>query len=192
MGTSQPIRNLETLKVFKNYYLNENPNPRNYALIITGLNTALRISDILHLTWGKVYDFSEDRWNKHITLSEQKTGKLNCILINDEIKKALGKYKTCVESGKDDWIFSGLEGSHLPLSRAQAFRIVKSAAKYAGLGDGISCHSMRKTFGYQAWKQGVSPALLMEIFNHSSYQVTRRYLCIDQDDRDTVFENIRL
>ena len=61
-----------------------------------------------------------------------------------------------------------------------------------GKPEHISCHSLRKTFGYHAWKQSVPPAMLMDIYNHSSYQITRRYLGIDQDDKDQVFEKIRL
>lgn len=33
--------------------------------------------------------------------------------------------------------------------------------------------------------------MLMDIYNHSSYQITKRYLGIDQDDKDQVFEKIR-
>ena len=80
----------------------------------------------------------------------------------------------------------------MPISRYQAFRIIKKAATDTNLPEHISCHSLRKTFGYHAWKNGTPPALLMDIFNHSSYQITKRYLCIEQDDKDNVFFQINL
>ena len=57
MNTAQPIRNLEDLKNFKNYYKEIHPNTRNQLLVILGLNTALRISDLLTLRWEDVYNF---------------------------------------------------------------------------------------------------------------------------------------
>ena len=62
MGTTQPIRNRKELQKFSTYYQTVKPHPRNYALIILGLNTALRISDLLQLQWSDVYDFESVVW----------------------------------------------------------------------------------------------------------------------------------
>ena len=70
--------------------------------------------------------------------------------------------------------------------------IVKEAAAQTTNSRMVSCHSMRKTFGYHAWKQGTQPALLMGLFNHSSYDVTKRYLGIEQDEKDSVYLKIDL
>lgn len=192
MSTTQPIRNTEQLHMMKNYYLEQKPNARNYMLIVIGLNSALRISDILHLTCGDVYDFKCKELKTHIIVQEQKTGKINRIYINKEIRRTLN---CCVEfSHKKDssWLFESRLQKEQPLSRYQAYRLIKEAASAAGMDVGISCHSLRKTFGYHAWKQGTPPALLMNIYNHSAYQITKRYLGIEQDDKDEVFKKIKI
>lgn len=192
MSTTQPIKNKKDLQALKDYYRSKKPNPRNYLLIIMGLNSALRISDILHLTYGDFFDYQKKKWKSHLTLKEQKTGKTNCIYINREIHDALQRHSGYKEHFPTDYLFASRMHSEQPLSRFQAYRIIKEAASYAGMPEYVSCHSLRKTFGYHAWKQGVSPVMLMSIYNHSSYQITKRYLCIDQDDKDEVFLKIRL
>lgn len=88
------------------------------------------------------------------------------------------------------YLFPSPKKTDAPLSRFQAYRMIIDAAKAVGIEEHISCHSLRKTFGYHAWKQGREPVVLMAIFNHSSFAVTKRYLCIEQDDKDEVFRNI--
>lgn len=194
MSTTQPIRNQKQLQDFKNYYKEKNGNLRNYTLIVVGLNTALRINDILHLTWDTVFDGKQVR--KHIFIREHKTGKENCIYLNAETRNVLKAYyrntRKKTVSTENPYLFPSPRQTDKPLSRFQAYRIIRSAASQVDLNEHISCHSLRKTFGYHAWKQGVQPALLMTIYNHSSYRITMRYLCIEQDDKDEVFRNIRL
>lgn len=194
MSTTQPIRNKENLCSFKEYYLTQKPNGRNYALCVFGLNTALRISDILRLKWKDVYDFSQKAYLPHLTVTEHKTGKENKIAINSTLANVLDSQLFRKGTGclPENYLFQSRKGKNQPLSRSQAFRVVKEAACWAGMEQHISCHSLRKTFGYHAWQQGVQPALLMDIYNHSSYRITKHYLGIDQDDRDNIFLNISL
>lgn len=57
MSVTQPIRDITEIEKLKNYYFLEKPNLRNYTLICLGINSALRISDLLELNWQNVYDF---------------------------------------------------------------------------------------------------------------------------------------
>ena len=91
-----------------------------------------------------------------------------------------------------EYVFSKRTNPYKALSRSQAYRIVKEAAAHTSIEEAISCHSLRKTFGYFAWQKGIQPALLMHVFNHSSYEITRRYLGIEQDEKDMVYLNINL
>lgn len=195
MNTAQPIREKRDLENLKNYYGVINPNLRNKVLIIFGLNTALRISDILCLQWKEVYDFQYGEFRTHISLREQKTKKISIIKMNQNILDILNEYKEFIEITKkiepENYLFCH-KNKNIPISRIQAFRIIKEAGNYFEIPGNISCHSLRKSFGYHAWKNGISPVILVEIYNHSSYEITKRYLGIDQDERDRVFENIRL
>lgn len=190
MSTTQPIRNTKDLHCFKEYYLHVEPNPRNYTLIVLGLNTALRIHDLLHLKWSDLY--RDGRLKDHIYVVESKTGKENRIILNREARTVLDSYHSKTKDFRNPYIFCSARNPSGPLSRSQAYRVIRRAAEQVGLTDHISCHSLRKTFGYHAWKQGTPPALLMSIYNHSSYHITRRYLCIEQEDKDEVFMKIKL
>ena len=189
MSTTCPIRKEEDLQRFKNYYL-EKGNMRNYLLIVVGLNTALRIGDVLKLKWEDVYDEHWGRFRRHLHVVEQKTGKQNYIALNDCIISTL---EQCYHGQKgEEYLFCTNRHVNQPISRSQAWRIIRKAAEETGQDEHISCHSLRKTFGYHAWKQGVSPVMLMMIYNHSSYQITRRYLGIVQEEKDDVFYHIKL
>ena len=193
MSTTQPIRSKQLLHDFKDYYFTQQPNFRNYTIILIGLNTALRINDILHLTWGDVYCTEHSRFYTHLLITEKKTGKETRILINRELQKTLQSYRKTLSSVTDtDYLFPSPRKITSPLSRYQAYRIVRRAAEQVGIDDVVRCHSLRKTFGYHAWKMGTPPALLMEIYNHSSFQITKHYLGIEQDDKDAVFRDIQL
>lgn len=192
MGTTQPIRDKEELRKFVEYYQAVQPVPRNYALTVLGLHTALRISDILNLKWKDVYDFQKNRFLGHLTVLEKKTGKQSVIALNEHARKALEQYRLVCSPRPGDYIFSKKTDPQMPICRSQAYRIIKKAADATLYDTHISCHSLRKTFGHHAWKQGISPVLLMDIFNHSSFEITKRYLGICQDERDSIFLEIDL
>lgn len=196
MKAAEPIKKTNDLIKLKNYYKEIHPNPRNELLIILGLNTALRISDILALRWQEVYDFEQKEYRNHINIVEQKTGKTTQIYMNRNVLEALNHYRSYLKQNKrviekGDYLFTH-SNKNVPISRTQAFRIIKNAVDYYKISGVISCHSLRKTFGYHAWKQGASPVVLVNVFNHSSYQVTKRYLGIEQEDKDKIFQKIRL
>ena len=192
MGKTQPIKKADDVQRFKEYYL-EKKQIRNYTMVTLALNTSLRISDLLHLKWIDVYNFKANKYREHIDLVEQKTGKKNSIALNSEATKALELLRRTLDTFyQEAYIFKSRIGDNQPIRRICAFRIIKKAVNDLNLEGVISCHSLRKTFGYHAWKKGVPPALIMSIYNHSSIEITKRYLSIDQDDKDEVFLGMNL
>ena len=192
MCKTDPIRTSDDITRFKQYFL-EKGQIRNFTMITLGLNTSLRIGDLLGLTWEDVYDFKKRQYRGHISLTEQKTGKKNIIALNNEAKSALKKLENSLDTLEpDQYIFNSRVGKNQPIGRVTAYKIIQEAVEDLNLEGTISCHSLRKTFGYHAWKKGVPPALIMSIYNHSSIEITKRYLSIDQDDKDEVFLEMNL
>jgi len=186
---TDPIRDKTQLKRLAEFWLKRR-NFRNYALIVLGVYTALRITDLLALTWPDVYDFDAKEFRSHFTIVERKTGKQKTIALN---KKAILALRLCFQARRGDFIFANNRKKRLaPISRIQAWRIIKAAAEGIKIAGCIACHSLRKTFGYFAWKSGVLPVMLMDIYNHSSFDITRRYLGIAQEDRDQVYLGLSL
>ena len=81
MCTTEPIRKKKDLKKLAEYF-EKKGQVRNYAMVVVGYATGLRISDQLNLTWDDVYDFEQERFRTHIDLTERKTKKPKQIKIN--------------------------------------------------------------------------------------------------------------
>ena len=186
---TDPIRDQRELKALANYFLKRG-ELRNYCLVVLGAHTALRVSDLLGLTWEDVYDFARGRFRDHLVVIERKTGKTRCIALNREALHALSVY---YPRHKGKYIFSNLRKDEKPISRVQAWRIVRAAADELRLTGHIGCHSLRKTWGYNAWSRAkIRPEVIMMIYNHSSFAVTRRYLGITQDDLDLAYSRVHM
>ena len=189
MATTEPIRDKVQLKKLVDFYLQKGQF-RNYTLIIMGIYTALRISDLLQLKWVDVYDKQKQMFYHHITITEKKTGKTKTIALNKHVLETLHLY---FPHHYGEFIFASSRDHSHAISRVQAWRIVHTAVVEVGISDKIACHSLRKTWGYHAWTNGsVSPVVIMDIYNHSNYDTTRRYLGVAQDDLDKAYLEINL
>ena len=99
MKITQPIRDIAELKKIKRYYREVKPNKRNSLLVVCGLNTALRISDILKLRWKDVYNENLLSFKSHIDVKEQKTGKKTTVFINKNLKEKFGALYNAFQFG---------------------------------------------------------------------------------------------
>jgi integrase len=158
-------------------------------MLVLGLHTALRIADLLRLRWVDVYDWNSGAFKSHVTLVEKKTGKQKTIALNQAAVRAL---RLQLPKGREEFIFANNRKGSRAICRVQAWRIIRMAATAIKAIGRIGCHSLRKTFGYFAWKAGALPVMLMDIFNHSSFDTTKRYLGITQDDRDRIYLGMAL
>ena len=64
---------------------------------------------------------------------------------------------------------------------------MRNASEVLRFEERVSCHALHKAFRYRAWKSGVSPVVIMDMYNHSSLAVTQRCLGVTQDGRKSVY-----
>ena len=189
MAATEPIRDKNQLKALGEHFLKRG-QLRNYTLVVLGAHTALRISDLLRLKWVDVYDEGRGEFRAHVTIIEKKTGKTKTIALN---KQALHALRLYFPYRRGEFVIVSNRKNGKAISHVQAWRIIHAAVVAVGIMGKIGCHSLRKTWGYHAWtSKAVSPVVIMDIYNHSSYEVTRRYLGVAQDDLDRAYLGLEL
>jgi site-specific recombinase XerD len=189
MNTVEPIRDLHQIENMKKVLKGQ--SLRDWLLFTMGINTGLRISDLLVLSGGDVAD-DRGRPLDCVRVREKKTGKEKVFRLNQMVKKALEEYFRVQGFDPVKYLFISRNGNNRPISRVQAWEILNHAARTVGIKGAIGTHTLRKSFGYWAYKQGTDITLLMKIFNHSSESVTLRYIGITQDQVDNVYINLNL
>ena len=182
MELVEPIRDKDFIRRTKNELLKS--GYRDFLLFVAGINTGLRISDLLKL---RVVDVKD---KTHIEIKEAKTGKNKRFYINPTLKDCFDKYTDCMAS--DSFLFVSRNGTNKPLTRMQAYRIINTAVKATGIADKIGTHTLRKTFGYWHYQQFKDVAILQDIFNHSAPSVTLRYIGINDDMKDKTIAEFAL
>ena len=156
-------------------------NYKMSLLIALGCFTGLRISDILALRWKQILHVSE------FTITEKKTGKQRTLRLNPQLQRHIEEcYKQIQPIGTSSPILVSQKGTIFTIQRINVM-LKEIKKKYRLHVGNFSCHSLRKTFGRQVYTMsGDSAELalvkLMELFNHSSIAITKRYLGLRQEE----------
>jgi len=177
----EPIRDIGKIQEIKDYLLHR--SFRDYFLFVFGINSGLRISDILPL---RVLDV---KYTKHLKIKERKTKNIRKIIITHVLKNEIDKYT--YRMADSDYLFPSQKGNK-PISRIHAWQIINTAAKACGVEGAIGTHTLRKTFGYHFYQQSKDVAMLQYIFGHSSPSITLRYIGINDDMVDEALLNFSL
>ncbi|XUX03930.1 tyrosine-type recombinase/integrase [Lactiplantibacillus pentosus] len=165
----EPLRSQQEIAAFVNYARNGTHGERNALLILIGLNTGLRMSDILNLKVAQV------RYQDVVQITEKKTKKRRLILLT-RLRPQINHY---IEDLPDsEYLFTNRQ--HHPLSVNAVYKLFQTIARKMNRTD-IGTHTLRKTFGYHYYQQTHDIGTLMMIFNHSSEAITKRYIGLSQD-----------
>ena len=188
----QPIRDKKKIDTIKKILLAK--NIRDFCLFTLGINSGLRISDLLSLSIGNVVD-AKGKILDRITLREKKTNKAKDFPISNVASKAILDYlRTRIPYTANEPLFLSKKRKNgmAAIQRDQAYKIINGAAREIGLKEKIGTHTLRKTFGYHAYKSGIAIEVLQKLFDHSTPGITLRYIGITQDDLDDVYLNLNL
>lgn len=156
-------------------------NYKMSLLIALGCFTGLRISDILALRWKQILHVSE------FTIIEKKTGKQRTLRLNPQLQRHIAEcYEQINPIGENAPILVSQKGTIFTIQRINVMLKEIKRRYHLRVGN-FSCHSLRKTFGRQVYTMsGDSAELalvkLMELFNHSSIAITKRYLGLRQEE----------
>lgn len=161
--------------------LAKDENYKISLLVAIGCFTGLRISDILALRWKQILNTEE------FTIVETKTGKQRTIRMNAKLQQHITEcYQFIHPIGINAPILVSQKGTTFTVQRINI--ILKEVKKRYRLKiKNFSCHSLRKTFGRQVYNMNSDSAelalvKLMELFNHSSVAITKRYLGLRQEE----------
>lgn len=186
MNFVQPIREKNKIEEMKEE-LKKN-GTRDFMMFYTGINTGLRISDLVKLTRDDVRN-ADGSMKTHIVIIETKTKKQKRFPLFNGLLTEMEKYTRNMKAG--EYLFKSQKGNNRPITTTQAYRIIVSAGTNIGLKE-IGTHTMRKTFGYWHYQQYHDVAMLQKLYNHSSPSITLRYISIEQDEIDESYANFSL
>lgn len=183
----QPIRDLKQIETIKK--LLKLQNLRDYCLFVLGINSGLRISDLLKLTISDIIE--NGKIKDRIRLREKKTNKFKDFPLSEKAKQAIKEYLKTRNYKEYEPLFISRKNNGF-LLRGQAYKIINNVAKSVGIKEKIGTHTLRKTFGYHAYNNGYDITIIQKLFNHSSPSVTLRYIGITQDELDDVYLSLDL
>jgi site-specific recombinase XerD len=182
-----PIKDLESINKIKKILKQQ--SQRDFVLFVFGINTGISIRDLLILKVSDVWD--GEKIKEFLLIAKNGNRKEKTIYLNNNVRVALKKYLLASDFTDNDFIFKS-KYYNAPITRQQAYRIINKAARKVGIEGKIGTHTIRKTFGYHAYRKGIAISILQSIFGHSCPSETLRYIGIDKNHERPIKVDVNL
>jgi integrase len=180
----QPITELRHVRSIKRLLAD---NPRDKLLFVMGVNSGLRVQDLLAL---RVADVRALKLGDRVPVREKKTGKFNVLIANKEIVATLEDYFAVVNPDDEHFLFKSRKGKNYPLTTLAVTKKVKAWTAALNLKGNYGAVTMRKSWAFLLRKEfKVSWEVLAKRLNHSSPSVTRRYMGVQDEEVEEVLMN---
>ncbi|MHB8065805.1 MAG: tyrosine-type recombinase/integrase [Ruminiclostridium sp.] len=192
----EPFKNKKDIERIKQYLLGKG-SKRDYMLFVVGINIGLRAGDLLSLKYSDILE--NGKIVDSITIIEEKTLHTRKIVqkreleINDSAKKAIQLYLESInnEYDIDDYIFTSRKGNEA-ITVGSAHKIIKAIARDLKIKGNYGTHSLRKTFGYHAYNNGIPLETLQKVYGHSTQAMTLKYIGITKEVIKSVYHSLNL
>ena len=159
---------------------------RNRGLFMLGVSTGGRISELLSLRIGDVYQNGTAVTDLLYDKSIVKGGETSrAVPVNIDGREAIDALitwhrETYQNTDPDRPLFCSRQKSGtVPMHRQTAHDILKDAFTAAGLNGKLATHSLRKSFAQRVYEQSGDIFLVQELLGHKSVSTTQRYLGVD-------------
>jgi integrase len=182
-----PIRDVESINAIKSILRKQ--SQRDLLLFVFGINTGIRVSDLLSLKVKDIWDGEKVKEFLHV--KDEKSGQSSAFYINNSVRLELENYLSNQTFNEDDYLFK-TKNNNQPITRQHAYRIIHKAAVEVGIEEKIGMHTLRKTFGYHAYRKGIAISIIMDIFHHQTPGETLRYIGIDKHEQNMIKVDINL
>jgi integrase len=165
---------------------------RDRALFLLGVKSGFRISELLSLRVGDVWQHGTFVTRVTVQRRHMK-GKHQgrSVVLHPEAKTALAAWlmdrQRLGEVTPEHPLFPSRKGAHRPLQRGQAHHIFQEAYRTNELTGMIGCHGLRKTFGQKVYeKTGHDLRATQYAMGHASPASTAAYLAVDVPGLDAI------
>ena len=141
-------------------------NPKHKLLIEFLYSTGLRVSECVSLKVDDL-DFAE----KMGKIRHGKGNKERYIILSENLIQHFNDYFSR-KKDNSNYIFST---NSKPITTRQAQKVVKEAAKRAGIKKRVFCHALRSSFATHLLEAGTDIRIIQELLGHSNLSTTQIY-----------------
>lgn len=145
-------------------------DPRSHLALRLLYHGGIRAAELCNLRWGQVAPRDA---GGQLTV-HGKGGKTRAILLPASVYRELEALRP-PEAQRNGAVFPAARDPRRPIGTRQLLRIVKRAAKAAGLTDRVSNHWMRHSHASHALDKGAPITLVRDTLGHASIATTNKY-----------------
>lgn len=153
-------------------------NPKHRALLMLLYSAGLRVGEVVRL---RPHDLARDRGL--VRVRQGKGRKDRYSLLARRALEAVDVYLAAFPTRT--WLFPGARPDR-HISTRSVQRVVRNAARAAGLPEGVTTHTLRHSFATHLLERGTHLRLIQELLGHTSARTTQIYTHVASTELEAV------